>query len=56
MFVLRIDARYLHSVLGFREVERRNTDAANLLRLWTFLDNKQLGHGLLVAAKRGPAD
>lgn len=42
--------------ITFREIERRNTDAANLLRLWAFLDNKQLGHGLLIAARRGPAD
>ncbi|KAF4340652.1 tetratricopeptide repeat domain protein [Fusarium beomiforme] len=42
--------------VSFREIEHQNTDATNLLRLWAFLDNKQLWHGLLAAAAGGPAD
>ncbi|KAM5349990.1 hypothetical protein ACJ41O_006495 [Fusarium nematophilum] len=43
-------------MVSFKEIESKNTDAANLLRLWAFLDNKQLWHGLLGAAAAGPAD
>ncbi|KAH6881069.1 hypothetical protein B0T10DRAFT_551364 [Thelonectria olida] len=41
--------------VSFREIESRSTNAANLLRLWAFLDNKQLWHGLLAPAAE-PAD
>ncbi|KAH6974923.1 hypothetical protein EDB80DRAFT_881846 [Ilyonectria destructans] len=37
-------------MVSFKEIESKSTDAANLLRLWAFLDNKQLWHGLLGAA------
>ncbi|KAM5348926.1 hypothetical protein ACJ41O_008749 [Fusarium nematophilum] len=43
-------------MVSFKEIESKSTDAANLLRLWAFLDNKQLWHGLLGAAAAGPAD
>ncbi|RKK08777.1 hypothetical protein BFJ65_g16440 [Fusarium oxysporum f. sp. cepae] len=42
--------------VSFREIERQSTDATNLLRLWAFLDNKQLWHGLLEVAAEEPAD
>lgn len=42
-------------VVSFREIERRSTNAANLLRLWAFFDNKELSHDLLAGAKNGPA-
>ncbi|KAH6975787.1 hypothetical protein EDB80DRAFT_900003 [Ilyonectria destructans] len=43
--------------VSFKEIESKSTDAANLLRLWAFLDNKQLWHGLFgAAAAAGPAD
>ncbi|CAI6092354.1 unnamed protein product [Clonostachys chloroleuca] len=32
-------------------IERKSTDAMNVLRLWACLDNKQFWHGLLEAAK-----
>ncbi|KAF5665043.1 tetratricopeptide repeat domain-containing protein [Fusarium denticulatum] len=34
--------------VSFREIQNRSPDAAKLLRLWAFLDNKQLWHGLLI--------
>jgi tetratricopeptide (TPR) repeat protein len=34
-------------IISFKEIERQSLSAANLLRLWAFLDNKQLWHGLL---------
>ncbi|KAH7124926.1 hypothetical protein B0J13DRAFT_628227 [Dactylonectria estremocensis] len=37
-------------MVSFKEIESKSTDAASLLRLWAFLDNKQLWHGLLRAA------
>ncbi|KAH7146805.1 hypothetical protein B0J13DRAFT_621750 [Dactylonectria estremocensis] len=44
-------------MVSFKEIESKSTDAANLLRLWAFLDNKQLWHGLLgAAAVAGGAD
>jgi tetratricopeptide (TPR) repeat protein len=33
--------------ISFKEIERQSANAAKLLRLWAFLDNKQLWHGLL---------
>ncbi|KAF5618248.1 tetratricopeptide repeat domain protein [Fusarium sp. NRRL 25303] len=33
--------------ISFKEIERQSPSAAKLLRLWAFLDNKQLWHGLL---------
>ncbi|KAI8711063.1 PNP-UDP-1 domain-containing protein [Fusarium sp. LHS14.1] len=32
-------------------IERKSTDATNVLRLWAYLDNKQFWHGLLEGAK-----
>ncbi|KAH7008703.1 hypothetical protein EDB80DRAFT_751332 [Ilyonectria destructans] len=44
-------------MVSFKEIESKSTDAVNLLRLWAFLDNKQLWHGLLgAAAAAGAAD
>ncbi|KAH7109735.1 hypothetical protein B0J13DRAFT_516870 [Dactylonectria estremocensis] len=44
-------------MVSFKEIESKSTNAANLLRLWAFLDNKQLWHGLLgAAAVAGGAD
>ncbi|KAH6881067.1 hypothetical protein B0T10DRAFT_609259 [Thelonectria olida] len=37
-------------IVSFREIESTNANATNLLRLWAFLDNKQLWHGLLAPA------
>ncbi|KAH6985405.1 hypothetical protein EDB80DRAFT_224855 [Ilyonectria destructans] len=37
-------------MVSFKDIESKSTDAASLLRLWAFLDNKQLWHGLLGAA------
>ncbi|KAH7131160.1 pfs protein [Dactylonectria macrodidyma] len=37
-------------MVSFKEIESKSIDAASLLRLWAFLDNKQLWHGLLGAA------
>ncbi|CAM1503382.1 Fc.00g081580.m01.CDS01 [Cosmosporella sp. VM-42] len=39
--------------ISFKEIERRSTNAAKLLRLWAFLDNKQLWHGLLAVTADG---
>ncbi|KAF9772537.1 hypothetical protein IL306_009749 [Fusarium sp. DS 682] len=33
--------------ISFKKIERQSPSAARLLRLWAFLDNKQLWHGLL---------
>ncbi|KAL6406244.1 tetratricopeptide repeat domain protein [Ilyonectria robusta] len=44
-------------MVSFKEIESKSTDASSLLRLWAFLDNKQLWHGLLgAAAVAGGAD
>ncbi|KAH6981463.1 hypothetical protein EDB80DRAFT_899547 [Ilyonectria destructans] len=44
-------------MVSFKEIESKSADAASLLRLWAFLDNKQLWHGLLgAAAVAGGAD
>ncbi|KAH7119384.1 hypothetical protein B0J13DRAFT_532484 [Dactylonectria estremocensis] len=44
-------------MVSFKEIERKSTNAASLLRLWAFLDNKQLWHGLLgTATEAGGAD
>jgi tetratricopeptide (TPR) repeat protein len=37
-------------MISFREIEARSKNAANLLCLWAFFDNKNLWHGLLQAA------
>ncbi|KAH7151967.1 hypothetical protein B0J13DRAFT_470560, partial [Dactylonectria estremocensis] len=37
-------------MVSFKEIESKSTHAASLLRLWAFLDSKQLWHGLLGAA------
>ena len=39
--------------VSFKAVEARNKNAANLLRLWAFLDGRDLWHGLLQAAADG---
>ena len=39
--------------VSFKAVEARNKNAANLLRLWAFLDSRDLWHGLLQAAADG---
>ncbi|KAG7289879.1 hypothetical protein NEMBOFW57_006256 [Staphylotrichum longicolle] len=39
--------------ISFRAIEGRNASAANLLRLWAFLDNKDLWYGLLQQAVSG---
>ena len=39
--------------ISFKAIEARNKNAANLLRLWAFVDNKDLWHGLLQAAADG---
>uniref|UniRef100_A0A0B7KQA1 PNPLA domain-containing protein n=1 Tax=Bionectria ochroleuca TaxID=29856 RepID=A0A0B7KQA1_BIOOC len=39
--------------ISFKEIERQSTNAANLLRLWAFLDNKQLWYGLLAVTTDG---
>ena len=39
--------------ISFRAIEARNEKAANLLRLWAFIDNKDLWHGLLQMAAEG---
>jgi len=36
--------------ISFKAIEARNEKAANLLRLWAFIDNKDLWHGLLQMA------
>jgi tetratricopeptide (TPR) repeat protein len=38
--------------ISFYEIRRKNQNAANLLSLWAFLDNKDLWYGLLSAACR----
>ncbi|KAL8371593.1 hypothetical protein RB595_001409 [Gaeumannomyces hyphopodioides] len=40
-------------ILSFRAIGNRNPDAARLLQLWGFLDNKDLWMGLLNAARIG---
>jgi hypothetical protein len=42
--------------ISFKAVEARNPNAANLLRLWAFLDNKDLWHGLLQVASKDHGD
>src|SRR5437762_12931129 len=39
--------------ISFQAIETRNANAANLLHLWAFIDNKNLWHGLLRAAADG---
>ncbi|KAG7289881.1 hypothetical protein NEMBOFW57_006258 [Staphylotrichum longicolle] len=39
--------------ISFEAIRARNGNAANLLRLWAFLDNKDLWHGLLQEAEDG---
>ncbi|CAF3556173.1 unnamed protein product [Fusarium graminearum] len=39
--------------ISFKEIERQSPSAAKLLRLWAFLDNKQLWHGLLAVTADG---
>ncbi|KJZ69757.1 hypothetical protein HIM_10840 [Hirsutella minnesotensis 3608] len=39
--------------ISFKEIERQSPSAAKLLRLWAFLDNKQLWHGLLAVTANG---
>ncbi|KAK4233637.1 acyl transferase/acyl hydrolase/lysophospholipase [Achaetomium macrosporum] len=39
--------------ISFRAIEGRNRNAANLLRLWAFVDNKDIWHGLLGTAADG---
>jgi hypothetical protein len=39
--------------VSLRAVEAKNQTAANLLRLWAFLDNKDVWYGLLQAAADG---
>ncbi|KAL1835370.1 hypothetical protein VTJ49DRAFT_6917 [Mycothermus thermophilus] len=39
--------------VSFKAIEAKNEDAANLLRLWAFVDNRDLWHGLLQAAADG---
>ncbi|KAK4206258.1 P-loop containing nucleoside triphosphate hydrolase protein, partial [Rhypophila decipiens] len=39
--------------ISFKAVEAQNKNAANLLRLWAFVDGKDLWHGLLQAAAEG---
>ncbi|KAI3332970.1 FabD/lysophospholipase-like protein [Ustulina deusta] len=41
-------------MLSFKAIESKSESAANLLRFWAFLDNKDMWHGLLQAAS-GPA-
>ncbi|KAL2195223.1 acyl transferase/acyl hydrolase/lysophospholipase [Corynascus similis CBS 632.67] len=36
--------------ISFKAIRARSEDAADLLRLWAFMDNKDLWHGLLQAA------
>ncbi|KAK4170949.1 hypothetical protein QBC36DRAFT_295822 [Triangularia setosa] len=36
--------------MSLKAIEARNENASNLLRLWAFVDNKDLWHGLLQAA------
>ncbi|KAH7132768.1 acyl transferase/acyl hydrolase/lysophospholipase, partial [Dactylonectria macrodidyma] len=44
-------------MVSFKEIKSKSTDAASLVQLWAFLDNKQLWHGLLgAAAVAGRAD
>ncbi|KAM7213696.1 hypothetical protein V8F06_010895, partial [Rhypophila decipiens] len=38
---------------SFKAVEAQNKNAANLLRLWAFVDGRDLWHGLLQAAAEG---
>ncbi|KAK3896647.1 acyl transferase/acyl hydrolase/lysophospholipase, partial [Staphylotrichum tortipilum] len=42
--------------ISFRAIEDRNASAAKLLRLWAFLDNKDLWYGLLQQAISGRRD
>ena len=39
--------------VSFKAVEARNRNVANLLRLWAFIDSRDLWHGLLQAAADG---
>ncbi|KAM7209870.1 HET domain containing protein [Rhypophila decipiens] len=39
--------------VSFKAVEAQNKNAANLLRLWAFVDGRDLWHGLLQAAAEG---
>jgi len=39
--------------ISFNAIKARNKNAANLLRLWAFIDNKDLWHGLLQTAANG---
>ncbi|CVL07330.1 uncharacterized protein FMAN_15396 [Fusarium mangiferae] len=39
--------------ISFKEIERQSPNAAKLLRLWAFLDNRQLWHGLLAVTADG---
>ncbi|KJZ69359.1 hypothetical protein HIM_11241 [Hirsutella minnesotensis 3608] len=39
--------------ISFKEIERQSPSAAKLLRLWAFLDNKQLWHGLIAVTANG---
>ncbi|KAK4180619.1 hypothetical protein QBC36DRAFT_286428 [Triangularia setosa] len=39
--------------MSFKAMEARNENASNLMRLWAFVDNKDLWHGLLQAAVDG---
>ncbi|KAK3933659.1 hypothetical protein QBC46DRAFT_275340, partial [Diplogelasinospora grovesii] len=39
--------------VSFKAVEARNKNVANLLRLWAFVDSRDLWHGLLQAAADG---
>ncbi|KAJ1337372.1 protein O-GlcNAc transferase [Microdochium nivale] len=39
--------------ISFGQIETKDGHAASLLRLWAFLDNKHLWHGLLIVAGRG---
>jgi hypothetical protein len=42
--------------ISFKAIEARNASAAKLLRLWAFLDNKDLWYGLLHEAVSGRGD
>ncbi|KAI7770703.1 hypothetical protein LZL87_004490 [Fusarium oxysporum] len=39
--------------ISLKEIERQSPSAAKLLRLWAFLDNKRLWHGLIAVTANG---
>ena len=41
-------------MISFEAIEEKNKNATYLLRLWAFLDNRELWHGLLEAATDDP--